>query len=228
MHPENQQQGADQPPFDIPGGWSERTVEFNGRELRLSIPADADAFLDAGLNGDLTSATDDTPTWAYLWPASEAMAAVVPSLLERFLEHDTVWELGCGIGLVGLAALQSGRKVTFTDYEPAAVELARHNAVRNGFDESNGLVLDWNRPLDVEVPILLACDVLYETKNHAPVLKLISDILAPAGVCWLGDPGRINAAQFVKLCRESLDEHGLQFRILDAGGAPQPTPSPAV
>ena len=49
---------------------------------------------------------------------------------ERFLE------VGCGAGLVSLVAARAGAKVTATDLNPHAVELALHNA------QENRLILD--------------------------------------------------------------------------------------
>jgi len=208
-----------EPPFAVPGGWSERSIELNGRTLQISVPANSDAFLDAGTETGTVKKSDDTPTWPYLWPAALEMARVVPSLLEHVPSSARAVELGCGIGLVGLSAAHSGAQVTFTDYEQDAVQLAAHNARRNGFSNAVGKVLDWNKPPDQSYPVILACDVLYETKNHEPLLQLIDSMLAADGVCWIGEPGRINAERFVEFCKKNLAERNLQLNIRNASGS---------
>ncbi len=47
---------------------------------------------------------------------------------------DRFLEVGCGTGLVGLAAARAGARVTCTDANPHAVALARHNAKQNRLD----------------------------------------------------------------------------------------------
>ncbi len=46
---------------------------------------------------------------------------------------DRFLEVGCGTGLVSLAAARAGATVTCTDANPLAVETARYNAKENGF-----------------------------------------------------------------------------------------------
>ena len=44
-------------------------------------------------------------------------------------------EVGCGLGLPGIAALACGLRVTFTDYDATALRFAADNARANGFEE---------------------------------------------------------------------------------------------
>src|SRR5512145_2718169 len=113
--------------LEIPGGWSERTVVVGPHDFKLLLPAEPDAFLehleDLATTGEPHLAD---PYWAKLWPAAINLAA---TLVRRpFPPGTRVLELGCGSGLVGLAALASGCDVTFSDYVPKAVELALENA----------------------------------------------------------------------------------------------------
>jgi predicted nicotinamide N-methyase len=112
-----------------------------------------------------------------------------------------VLEIGCGIGLVGLAAAARGHLVTFSDHIPLAVSLALENARRNGFLNSRGLWLDWHQPIAEEFPVILASDVLYEAKLHSALLELIQRMLAPQGFCWIGDPVRYHARSFIEHAR---------------------------
>jgi hypothetical protein len=88
-----------------------------------------------------------------------------------------VLEIGAGIGLVGLAALSCGLKVTFSDYDPPAVALALRNARDNGLTDAEGMHLDWRQPPPLRFPVILGCDVIYEVRNHAPILDLLGRML---------------------------------------------------
>ncbi|MGB0651621.1 MAG: HemK2/MTQ2 family protein methyltransferase [Thermoplasmatota archaeon] len=72
---------------------------------------------------DVYEPSDDT------FLLAEAVADAVaawPTPRPRFLE------VGCGAGLVSLAAAKEGARVTATDLNPHAVELATHNGKQNG------------------------------------------------------------------------------------------------
>ncbi|HUG70462.1 MAG TPA: methyltransferase domain-containing protein, partial [Pirellulaceae bacterium] len=107
-------------------------------------------------------------------------------------------ELGCGIGVVGLAALLAGLDVTFTDRVGLAVDTAVENAHRNGFANAHGFALDWAHPPKAQYPIILASDVLYDRELHAYLLRAIESMLADGGECWIGDPGRSATNAFLE------------------------------
>ena len=129
-------------------------------------------------------------------------------------------ELGCGSGLVGLAALAAGYDVTFSDYVPQAVELALENAARNGFPQARGLVFDWRKPPRVQFPWILAADVTYDRTNLGPLLDTVESMLAPGGEAWFGDAGRGPAAEFLKSARD----RGWSVSLWDECGRPAKVP----
>jgi SAM-dependent methyltransferase len=194
---------------DVPGGWSERQWTIEGRLFRLLLPATPDAFLDD--SGVQAAFERDAymPYWAYLWPSALKMAAAV--LNTGWTPDQEVLELGTGIGLVGLAGLMKGLRVTFSDYEPQAVELAVLNAQRAGFPQAEGLVLDWRSPLPRQFPFLWGCELLYEDRNHEPLLELTRRMLAPGGTAWFADGGRAKAGRFC----EMLSGFGFKSRLFD-------------
>ena len=79
------------------------------------------------------------PYWAHLWPPAVGLAERL--LSEAPLEGRAV-ELGCGIGLAGLAAVAAGLDVTQTDREPAALDLARRSADATGLRPTRICLLD--------------------------------------------------------------------------------------
>jgi predicted nicotinamide N-methyase len=186
----------------IPGGWTEREWTIEGHVFRLVEPIDTSQPHLAD------------PYWAKLWPTATFLAKAVLRRQEtgaRRQEPDqptnpkskiqnpkSCLELGCGSGLVGLAALAAGLDVTFSDYVPQAVELALENSARNGFRHAKGLVLDWRLPPDVQFPFIVAADVTYDRANLGPLLDTVERMLAPGGEAWFSDAGRGPVAEFVK------------------------------
>src|SRR5881397_3704618 len=65
------------------------------------------------------------PYWAEIWPASRAIARRLAAG-ER-LDGRAVLDLGCGLGLAGIAAGLCGAEVTFVDRHPDALGFARRN-----------------------------------------------------------------------------------------------------
>jgi predicted nicotinamide N-methyase len=180
---------------DIPGGWTTREIVVAGRSFHLTLPASPDAFLDDPAVRAASECDDYMPYWPYLWPAALPMAEAVARADWR--AGTDMLEIGAGIGFVGLVALSRGCDVMFTDYQQPAVDLALHNARQNGFESVRGEVLDWRSPGDRRYSVILGCDVLYETRNHQPILELLDQMLAPGGSAWFGDAGRQHAEAFV-------------------------------
>ncbi len=204
---------------DIPGGWAERIWSLEGRDFSVLLPADPDAFLDDPEVHAAHERTEYMPYWAYLWPSALHMARMVRRA--EWAPGTKVLELGSGIGLVGLAALSKGHAVTFNDYEPQSVELSLLNARRNGLpDHASGAVFDWRSPPAEQYPVILGCEVIYEDRNHEPILRLLQTMLAPGGVAWFGDGGRWRAERFSKL----LPEFGFTYRLCDEAGMPLESP----
>lgn len=168
----------------------------NGRDVLVGRPRDSDALLDE----DAFDARDEyLPYWAELWPSAISLSRVVA---RRTLDGRRVLELGCGLGLPGLAAAVGGATVTLTDWAPEAVVATRDNAARNGV-EVEAFVCDWRSPevLVARAPwdLVLLADVLYEDRNADPLLALLPQ-LAPEVL--LADPDRATAALFLDAAAE--------------------------
>jgi len=184
---------------DIPGGWTERQFDIAGRAFTLILPANPDAFLDDPVVHARHDQDGYMPYWSYLWPTSLETAAAV--LRSTWTPGTQALEIGAGTGLTGLAGLAMGLEVTFSDYDALSVDLCLLNARRNGFENGQGLVLDWRKPVDRKFAIIFGCDVIYEQPNHGPILGLLHNMLAPQGECWLSDPGRHQSDAFIDLAR---------------------------
>lgn len=202
----------------IPGGWTEREWAIEGHSFRLTLPALPDAFLE---DPDVHAAFDRDeymPYWAFLWPAALKMVTLI--LKSDWPAGAEVLEIGAGIGIVGLAGLARGLKVTISDYEPKAVELALYNARRNDLSGATGMVLDWRTPPAKQFPILWGCELLYEDRHHEPLLDLTRKMLTPDGVAWFVDGGRVRAQRFCEL----VSQYGLRATLFDEQYQPLTAP----
>jgi len=141
------------------------------------------------------------PYWAELWPSSTVLANFVAG--DRRPRGQAV-ELGAGIGVVSIAAALAGHEVLATDYYDDALLFARANAWRNLGREIETTLVDW-RAIPATLPrfdVVLASDVLYESRYAPLVASTIDRFLAPRGVAYVADPGRVAANAFVDACRE--------------------------
>jgi predicted nicotinamide N-methyase len=184
---------------EIPLGWTETEFRVLDRCFRLLVPFRPDSLLDSPEVLSANALDDYMPYWAYLWPAALHIAE---SMLKNPWPRQTrVLELGCGLGLVGIAALASGCQVSLTDYDVNAIMTAKMNAALNGFPDADAFVLDWRSPPESTYSVIIGCDITYESRNHIPILDLIDRMLEPHGLCWIADGGRNAAPAFVELAR---------------------------
>lgn len=173
-----------------------KTVEVNldGCKLSLYIPADPEALI-----GDITD-PDQTPCWAEVWPAAIGLA--------HFLWHGPdmqdclVLELGAGLGLPGLTAGLKGAAVTFSDFQPLALEFCRRNAARHNLRHCRFLLADWR---DYACPerfdLVLASDIAYEPRLLPHLKKVLLHAIKPGGLLFVSHPGRPVTRHFVEELR---------------------------
>ncbi len=208
---------------EIPGGWSDHSITIGPHQFRLFTPTDPDALLEKLESPEAaTNAHFADPYWGKLWPAAPLLAmGIVRNPPPR---GTRVLELGCGSGLVGISALACGLEVTFSDYVPLAVQLALENAARNGFNNANGLALDWRDIGGAEqerFSFIVAADVTYDRTNLSPLLNVLDRRLAPGGKAWFGDAGRSPLPDFLKLA----SDRGWQVSLFDEHDRPSPAPT---
>ena len=173
-------------------------VELPGRSLQIVHPRSADALIDeADFNRD-----ERLPYWAEIWPAAQALALHVSDMAG---DGRRCLELGCGLGLVSIAAQLAGFKVVATDYYPEALEFARFNAALNGLPQLQTRLVDWRAYPDDLYPmdLILAADVLYESRLSPLVVEAIDRSLAPNGIALVADPSRGSAERFISDCQQA-------------------------
>jgi len=181
-------------------------------KFEVERPADSYALLDDPIVRDAHDRDEYMPYWADIWPAARMLAKAVAR--EDWGKYPATGaklealELGCGLGIPGLAALARGLRVTFSDYDLTAVRFAASNARRNKLYDFKTLPLDWRfPPARLKVPVILGADLTYETRNIDPLIGLIRQVLLPGGICLLADQDRTPAP----LLREQLGYAGLHY-----------------
>jgi predicted nicotinamide N-methyase len=139
------------------------------------------------------------PYWADCWPSARVLAEHVA---RQQGASRTLLELGCGIGLVSLAAARAGFRVLASDYYGDALEFTAANACRHGLDAVDTRLIDWRRlPDDLGAfDVVAAADVLYEKAQPALIAEVLDRALAPDGVGLVSDPGRSTAGRLVDEC----------------------------
>lgn len=201
-------------PVDALGPSIREQVIVEDRTFVISRPSESDRLLDHPSVRAAFAVDEYMPYWADLWPAARMLAKAI--LREPWTAGQGVLEVGCGLGLPGIAALAMGLRVTFSDYDGTALRFACDNAVANGFKNFDTLQMDWRYPPEeLQFPIILASDLIYEMRNVAPLVALVKKMLEPGGVCLLTDQDRVPS----HVLRDTLTAEGLPFttKIMRAG-----------
>jgi predicted nicotinamide N-methyase len=179
---------------------AESAIPIGEREVDLLHPASAD---------DLISEEDyirdeRLPYWAEPWPSGLVLARAVAAMQGR---GRRLLELGCGAGLVAVAASIAGFEVTATDYYDDALGFTWLNVWRTTQRAIDTRMVDWrSMPDDLRAfDVVIASDVLYEKHYAALVAAAIGRTLSPRGVAIVADPGRMAAPSFLEfVAKEGL------------------------
>lgn len=208
--------------FDV----AEHTVQLAGHTVVLEKPRNRDKLIS-----EEDYARDERlPYWADLWPAATALANVIaapPPGLEwphAAGARPRTLELGCGLGLVTVAAIRAGLDVTATDYYEDALHFTARNALTNTGVEPTLRMVDWRTlPDDLGTyDVVLAADVLYERPHAALVAATVLRTLAPGGRMLLADQGRTALKAFLK----KTTAGGLTHRTVHVAPTPAPADAP--
>lgn len=175
------------------------TVFVGDYTFRIDRPADYDRLLDHPWCRSAYVADQYVPYWPTLWPSARMLAkAILREPWETYPQPLHVLEIGCGLGLAGVACLARGLRVTFSDVDETALTYAAANARVNGYpDGFRTRLLDFRCPPDdVKYPVVIGSDLMYEERMVDPLVRLLEAVLAPGGVCMIADPDRHSARYF--------------------------------
>jgi predicted nicotinamide N-methyase len=196
--------------------WLDSQVELNvehvrlprsGRAYDIFVPTEASRerlFAEARRDPD-----KQMPFWSRIWASGVALGDAALARPEQ-LAGKRVLELGCGLGVTATAAIEAGAELTCADYTTLPLTFCRYNALHNAGDAPRSLRINWRTPTLVAWtqatatagkgwPVILAADVLYESRDIGPLLALVDQLLAPDGILWLAEPGRRTAQRFLNV-----------------------------
>ena len=177
------------------------------------------------------------PYWADIWPASVVLANYVESNARAEVARGSgrvgavggeqaprALELGCGLGLVTIAAIRAGYVTTATDYYEDATLFTARNAVSATGTEPALRMVDWRAlPADLGTfDLVLAADVLYERTYAALVAETLRRTIAAGGRALLADQGRVALSSFL----EEATARGLSHRAVHRETRPITPPAP--
>ena len=179
---------------------------IGGRTVMIYHPRNADALISE----DDYVADERLPYWADIWPSSRVLAEHVVGMQA---DGRRLLELGCGAGLVSVAAAIAGFDVTASDYYEDALRFTALNVLVNTGVLIETREADWRRfPHDMgRFDLVVASDVLYEREYATLVASVIDRTLLGRGNARIADPGRIAAPEFVEQCKE----RGMPATMLD-------------
>ena len=181
---------------------------------RLDVGGDAIALwevahLERHVDGHALLAADDPPEppyWAHRWTGATVLADAVPRGARSAVE------LGCGLGLPGLAAARRGAHVTFVDRVAAPLAFVRASAAANRLANVQCVAADFTTPaLTGQFDLVLAAEVLYDRASFDAVARAIDRLLAPGGRALLTDALRIDTRDFYAM----LDPLPLTWRVVE-------------
>lgn len=182
-----------------------KNISLNNRDITLTIINHPDDLLEIFSRED-SDGILYLPYWTYLWDSAVTLAHHISELGD--LKNQRILEIGCGFGLVGIAAELYGAEVIFTDFEIEALFFALKNSQQNGIDSPKLIQMDWTTPcLDAKFDIILGSDVIYDQQNWQPIIRLFQDLLKCDGKALFSEPNRENASGFFDL----IEENGLSY-----------------
>lgn len=171
-------------------GASLSRVDVGGDPIALWEVAELERHVDRKA---LLAAEDppEPPYWAHRWTGATVLAEAVPRGTRAAVE------LGCGLGLPGLAAARSGARVTFVDRVIAPLAFVQASAAANRLTNVQCVVADFTTPaLSGRFDLVLAAEVLYDRTALDVIARAIDRLLAPGGRALITDALRIDTSEF--------------------------------
>ena len=197
------------------GPISNLLLSLGGTALHVAVPADLDRLLDDPEVVALNARDGSLPYWAQLWPGAYLLAEAV--IAADWPEGIRALEIGCGLGLAGLAALSKGLRVVFSDRDETPLAFVAKSVRLNGFPPQSYELrpLDWRDEGIETFPFILGADVVYESSHVPIILNLLSRTLEPEGQAWLAGHYRAANEEFDEKILEN-GEFSLEKRPIKA------------
>jgi 2-polyprenyl-3-methyl-5-hydroxy-6-metoxy-1,4-benzoquinol methylase len=185
---------------------TELVFNLQNRTLRFICPANPDEVLDS-ITEEQYEKDRFLPYWAELWPSSKVFFEFLKK--QSFPPGTLVCELGCGLGVISALLADKGCTVISVDIASDGCGYTHANLERNGF-VPRVICGDWrNIALKNQFDIVVASDVLYESRWIHPVLSCISSLLKKTGKAWIADPCRRHWEEFKTAANSSGFKSGI-------------------
>lgn len=157
--------------------------------------------------------SDERPTWAYTWPAGLRLLGDLAELID--LRGLRVCDLGCGRGLLGLAALQLGAaSVHFCDASETVLSYVQECLDHNGLSQRSSCHPHrWGTPIPgAPFDLILGGDILYRPECFTELLDSIATGLSQEGQALLADPRQklekeLSALAIARSLRTTIQRH---------------------
>lgn len=186
---------------------AERVITIGSLRVRLGVVGDPNRLAVEYAAAEFEK-DERLPYWAELWPSAIALSRFIEA--EGRLDGTAVIELGCGMGLTGVVAAMLGADVVFTDFEPDALRFAAANHQLNTGRSGVTRSVDWRKPpSDLEAPLVLGADVVYEQRFIEPLLQTLQGCVAAGGRALLAEPDRKVASGAI----ETLESRGFSRKL---------------
>jgi 2-polyprenyl-3-methyl-5-hydroxy-6-metoxy-1,4-benzoquinol methylase len=118
----------------------------------------------------------------------------------------TILEIGCGLGVVGIAAARTGHRVTMTEINPDALNFARANALANDCPDMAIERLNWNAPhLGGRFDTIVGSETVYKTEDIDGLEAMFDRYLNPGGTIILAEGVRRTGVDFWDRMRGRYD-----------------------
>jgi predicted nicotinamide N-methyase len=173
------------------------TVDLESLQVKLLVVRRLEDYVDAE---ELLRNPDapEPPYWAHLWTGSRALARRLVAVPD--LTRTRVVDIGCGVGLAGIAAAMRGAQVTLFDTAREAGCFARANAALNGC-RVHVLQTDVRHAgLRSQFEYCLAADVTYDPLLQQALAAFLARHLAVHGRAWCAESVRTADQGFRRAC----------------------------
>lgn len=188
-------------------------LEMGGASLILYVVPDLETLVDRGA---LLRGEAEPPYWAYLWTGARVLADYATRRMT--LAGTRVLEIGCGLGLPGIAAAAAGAHVTFVDTAAPALAFIRASLDANGLEGDLRGVDYRTLPKGERFDLILAAEVAYEPEGFGDLAAFFSRHLAPGGRVVMADGFRTNTRPLYRACRrERLTTAAIDCRVVEEG-----------
>jgi len=177
------------------------TVDAGGRTYSILAVRDVNRLVDS-IEPELFAIDERLPYWAELWSSALGLADWIGEM--PWSGGTRVLELGCGLGLAGIAAASEGATVVMSDYDDEALMFARYNVLKNLTDQTlrskvQLMPMDWRSPLEgLTFDVIIGADIIYERRMFSPLILLMKRYLSPGGTVMLTDPDRAIGRDFLR------------------------------